>query len=158
MRSFLYRRVEAACRTDWTALPILRSVTYKFMAEDTMTIVAPVLGKSNAAGQVSSAGLVKAAENLYHHLQHGFAGTGVHRMPIGGDTTRLPYAVGLTLLEKKMALAQHFLAQHMAGSQQQLRHLMGHRQFGARVTYGACVFMTISPNEQHSALVLRLSR
>ena len=78
-------------------------------------------------------------------------------MPIGGDTTRLPYAVGLTPLEKKLALAQVFLAQHMAGSQP-LRQLMGHRQFGARVMYGDCVFMTISPNEQHSALVLRLSR
>ena len=35
---------------------------------------------------------------------------------------------------------------------------MGHRQFGARVVYGDCLFITISPNEQHSALVLRLSR
>ena len=35
---------------------------------------------------------------------------------------------------------------------------MGHRQSGARVNYGDCLFSTISPNEQHSALVLRLSR
>ena len=28
----------------------------------------------------------------------------------------------------------------------------------ARVTYGDCICFTISPNEQHSALVLRLSR
>eukprot|EP00973_Karenia_brevis_P000456 66432-Karenia_brevis.AAC.1 len=35
---------------------------------------------------------------------------------------------------------------------------MGHRQFGARVNYGECLFFPISPNEQHSALVLRLSR
>ena len=78
-------------------------------------------------------------------------------MPICGDTTLLPYAVGLTPLEKKLALAQVFLAHHMAGSQP-LRQLMGHRQFGARGMYGDCVFMAISPNEQHSALVLRLSR
>ena len=35
---------------------------------------------------------------------------------------------------------------------------MGHTQFGARVVYGDCLFATVSPNEQHSALVLRLSR
>ena len=35
---------------------------------------------------------------------------------------------------------------------------MGHAEFGARVAYGDCIFFTISPNEQHSALVLRLSR
>ena len=35
---------------------------------------------------------------------------------------------------------------------------MGHSHFGARVVFGDCIFFTISPNEQHSALVLRLSR
>ena len=35
---------------------------------------------------------------------------------------------------------------------------MGHRHWGARVNYGDCLFFTISPNEKHSALVLRLSR
>ena len=40
----------------------------------------------------------------------------------------------------------------------QVRQLMGHAEFGARVVYGDCIFFTISPNEQHSALALRLSR
>ena len=97
------RRVEAPCRTDWTALPILRSVTYKFVAEHTMTTVAPVIGKRGSANQVNSAQLVEAASNLYHHLHHGFTGTGVHRMPVGGDRTKLPFAVGLSALEKKLA-------------------------------------------------------
>ena len=36
---------------------------------------------------------------------------------------------------------------------------MGHTQFGACVTYGDCMFFTVSPyNEHHSALVPRLSR
>ena len=60
-------------------------------------------------------------------------------------------------LEKKLAWAQHFLAQNLPGSQQ-LRQIMGHAQFGARILYGDCIFITVSPNEQHSALVLRLSR
>ena len=78
-------------------------------------------------------------------------------MPIAGDTTRLPFATGLSPLERRMAYAQSFLARHLGGTQQ-VRQLMGHTQFGARVVYGDCVFFTISPNEQHSALVLRLSR
>ena len=102
-------------------------------------------------------GRVKAAQSLYHHLHNGFTGKGVHRVPIAGDTTRLPYATGLTPLEKRLAWAQHHLAANLGGSQQ-LRQTMGHCQFGARVVYGDCIFVTISPNEQHSALVLRLSR
>ncbi|HIE68948.1 MAG TPA: hypothetical protein EYP98_01630, partial [Planctomycetes bacterium] len=49
------------------------------------------------------------------------------------------------------------MAQHLGGALQ-VRQLMGHTQFGARVVYGDCIFFTISPNEQMSALVLRLSR
>ena len=39
-----------------------------------------------------------------------------------------------------------------------MRQQMGHAQFGARVVYGVCLFYTLSPNEQLSAWVLRLSR
>ena len=56
-----------------------------------------------------------------------------------------------------MARAQNFLAQHLGGTPE-VRQLMGHVQFGARICYGDCIFFTISPNELHSALVLRLSR
>ena len=101
--------------------------------------------------------MVLAAKALYHALWHGSTGSGLSRVPIAGDTTRLPFANGLTPLEKKLAWSQHFKAQNLGGTQQ-VRQLMGHRQFGARVVLGDCIFLTVSPNEQHSALVLRLSR
>ena len=151
------RRVEASCRTDWSALPILRSVAYKWTVEHTMGTVAPFIGKRGAPTDTATADYVRAAQSLFHHLHHGFTGSGVHRVPIAGDTTRLPFATGLTPLEKRLAWAQHHLAKQLPGSQQ-LRQLMGHTQFGARVNYGDCIFFTISPNEHHSALVLRLSR
>ena len=150
------RRVEAPCRTDWTALPIVRSVSYKYTAEHTMSVLANFVGKRGRTAETSAAEYVEAARGLYHHLRCGFTGTGAHRVPIAGDTTRLPLANGLTPLQRKLAWAQHFLAQHMPGSQQ-LRRNMGHSQFGARIVYGDCLFFTISPNEQHSCLVLCLS-
>ena len=78
-------------------------------------------------------------------------------MPIAGDTTKLPYADGLSTHAKRMALNLHFLQMNRPGGQQ-LRQQMGHAVFGARVVYGDCIFYTLSPNEQHSAWVLRLSR
>ena len=78
-------------------------------------------------------------------------------MPIAGDTTKLPYADGLTQLQQRMAHNMNFLCRNQPGGQQ-LRQQMGHAQFGARVVYGDCLFYTFSPNEQHSAWVLRLSR
>ena len=151
------RRVEAQCRTDWAAVPIIRSVAFKWAAEHTMSTVTSFFGRRGAATDTSAAAWIEAAQTLYEKLHTGFTGTGVHRVPIAGDTTKLPFATGLSPLEKKLAWAQNNLAKQLAGTQQ-LRQLMGHTQSGARVVYGDCVFITVSPNEQHSALVLRLSR
>ena len=151
------RRVESACRTDWTALPILRSVSHKFTAEHTMSCLANFCGRRGWTSETRAAEYVPAAQDLYRHLHTGTIGQGVHRVPIAGDTSKLPLANGLTPLEKRMAWAQHFLARHMPGSQQ-LRQVMGHAHFGARIVYGDCLLFTISPNERHSCLVLRVSR
>ena len=101
--------------------------------------------------------LIDAMKNLYKALHKGCIGSGVNRIPINGDTTRLPHAKGLTPLERRLAMAHSLMARDMSGTQQ-LRQLMGHTQFGARVSYGDCLFLTLSPNPQMSALTLRLSR
>ena len=54
------RRAEAQCRTSWDALPIVRSVAYKFAAEHTMSTVVPFFGKKNAALNTSASEYVKA--------------------------------------------------------------------------------------------------
>ena len=76
---------------------------------------------------------------------------------MAGDLTRLAFATGLSALEQTLAKNMHFLAQNLPGVQQ-VRQLMGHQQFGARVNYGDVLFFTFSPNPQHSGLVLHLSR
>jgi len=139
------------------ALPVVRSVACKWAAEHTMSICSDFQGKVGAATKTNVTAIIKAAQTLYHKLHHGFIGTGVHRVPIAGDTTKLPFALGLSPFERKLAFAHKILATKMGGTQA-LRQVMGHRQFGARVEYGDCIFATVSPNEQHSALVLRLSR
>lgn len=96
-------------------------------------------------------------QKLYHTLCHGHVGSGQSRQPINGDTTKLQFAEGLTPQERRIAQQVNFLAMHLPGNPM-TRKLMGQAQFGARVVYGDCVFMTISLNEQHSALVLRLFR
>ena len=78
----------------------------------------PYLGKRGAPTETLAVENVKAAKSLLEHLQHGHTGEGVHKVPINGDTTRLPFAAGLTPLEKRLALVQHFLARNLAGTQQ----------------------------------------
>ena len=50
-----------------------------------------------------------------------------------------------------------FLTKKYSGTQE-VRLMCGHALFGARVTYGDPLFLTISPSARHSGLVIRLSR
>jgi hypothetical protein len=77
-------------------------------------------------------------------------------IPIGRDTTKLAKAEGLSERQRKLARNVSYLATHFPGTQQNWQ-LMGHRHLGARVNYGGCLFCTTSPNEHHSAMVLKLS-
>ena len=120
-----------------------------------MGTIAPFFGKRKSPVDTSTESQIAVMQKLYHILHHGFTGTGVHRVPIAGDTTRLPFANDLTPQQRRLAWAQHHLAKHMPGSQQ-VRQLMGHTQFGARVNYGDCLFFTISPNEQHSGAIITI--
>jgi len=96
-------------------------------------------------------------QKLYDVLCNGYVSTGSQRRRIDGDTTQLPFADGLTEEERRIAQKVNYLANHMPGNPM-TRRVMGQVQFGARIIYGDCVFMTVSLNEQHSALVLRMMR
>ena len=78
----------------------------------------PYLGKRGAPTETLAVENVKAAKSLLQHLQHGHTGEGVHKVPINGDTTRLPFAAGLTPLESRLAWVLQFLARNLAGTQQ----------------------------------------
>jgi hypothetical protein len=101
---------------------------------------------------------ILAAAGLCKVLHTGHMVTkGGRKVPIAGDTTRLPFATGLTERQRALAKSVNYTASQQEGTQQ-VRVKIGKALLGARVTYGDCVFMTIAPNEKHSGLVLRLSR
>eukprot|EP00973_Karenia_brevis_P081787 11338724-Karenia_brevis.AAC.1 len=71
-------------------------------------------GKANQAMHTDVSGLIEAGLIEAAHL---YTGKGLHRIPIGGDMNKLPFATGLTALEKKLAWAAKYLATKMSGTQ-----------------------------------------
>ena len=98
-------------------------------------------------------------QNLVRNISNAFGNDIVVLVPwcilafsffvLQGDTTKLPYAVGLTKFERDLAHRTAIHASSMPGSPN-IRVMMGHCHFGARICYGDCLLLTISPNEQHS--------
>ena len=151
-------RVEAQILADWTAIPIMRNLAFRHQM-----YVRPSLkfqhGIETADALAAQAReLCDAACQLYHKLWHGFtqSRTGTKRY-INGDITKLRYAHGLSQAEQKLLHNIGFIARTLSGSQE-LRLQMGHCLTGAGIVYGDGVFITISPSERHSGLVLRLLR
>ena len=107
------RRSSAAIRSDWTFIPAMRSSVQKWESNTIFSIAAPFAQRRGSATMTAARDLMQAAKNLSWHLVQGCIGSGPSRQPIRGDTTKLPYAKGLSPLEKRMALAQSFLAKQM---------------------------------------------
>ena len=151
------RRCESQARQSWVALPIMRSVVFRYNVETGALCIAPFYGRRGSATDTSAGETVRMAQKLCETLWTGKVRYGNIRVPLNGDTTRLALAEGLTVQERKLARMMAYKAQNMPGTGE-VRLVMAHGHWGARVNFGDCLFFTISPNEKHSALVLKLSR
>ena len=92
----LARRVEGQIRNDHAAIPIARSNWFQYTIESSNSVLAPYKGLKGQPQADLANELIKAATELHYCLQHGATGKGRHRTPINGDTTRLPFANGLS--------------------------------------------------------------
>ena len=156
LRGFV-RRVENLCHSDWSAVPILRSLWFKYTAYTSKRVQAKFNRGNNQNLTTVVSDHVVAMQKLAKALDSGVVGRGVLKIPVAGDVTRLPFAEGLTDFERRLAREIVFKASMMPGTLP-CRRLMGNCATGARVAYGEALFLTWSPNEQQSALVLRLMR
>ena len=130
------RRCESQCRQDWNALPIIRSVNFRYAVETGNTMVTvPQWWKRGSPVQLSAQEHANMVKKLCDLLWNGHIRYGNIRVPINGDTTRLHLAEGLTKTEKQLAKRIQWMAQSMPGTQG-VRQIMAHRHWGARVNYG----------------------
>ena len=65
------RRVEGQIRNDATAIPIMRSVCYKWTVEHASNMVVPYIGHRGRPNSVIATEMVKAAQGLYKALWQG---------------------------------------------------------------------------------------
>ena len=97
-----------------------------------------------------------ATARIFELLRTGEYETGSgRRLPVKGDISKVQHILGLSQTERALLANYHFMSARLAGTRQ-LRRGIGHIVFSSRVIYGCPVFMTVTPSERHSGLVLRL--
>ena len=133
------RRVERQVTTNWSAVPIVRSVWYKYTVERAPFSIVSFKKRRATPLNSSTDKLIEAMQRLHTVLWNGFVGEGIRRMPIAGDTTKLPHASGLTDFERDLARKVAIVAGQMPGSPQ-IRLLMGHCHFGGQICDVDCLW------------------
>ena len=153
----LARRVEGGLRNDWVLVPAMRNLTTKWSALSESSAACKHTVDREKAGNVHAAELAEAAAKLYERLAKGYYLHGSRRLPIKYDVSKLRYADKLTPMERNLIRDLEFLSSKLPGTQQ-IRLMIGHSLFGARVEYGDPLFLTISPSAKHSGMCIRMSR
>ena len=80
---------------------------------------------------------------------------GGRRHKVGGDMTKVRYCKGLTLAASKLTAAVEHTSRRIEGTHE-TRRLMRWTLQSYRIVYGTCLFVTFSPNEKDSMLMIRL--
>jgi hypothetical protein len=152
------RRVEAQYRADWAFVPAIRNLYFRFTALRQPLLYLNLGINKEQSKQQFAEELVEGIHDIYQQkLWKGVYGNPEKPLRIDGDVTKLHLAHGLTDIQRRLVKNIQFLAASIPGTQQ-IRKKLGHNLFGARVVYGEGLFMTISPNDKHSGLCLRLIR
>ena len=85
-----------------------------------------------------------AAADLYEKLHRGYYTTpDGKRCKIDGDTSKLPFAVGISDKQRQLLADFRFRTRLLPGTQE-IRNTIGRIGFWALVVYGNAIFMTVS--------------
>ena len=148
------RRIESQFGRDWLLSFAMWNYMFRTTVNKTHSFHLSVPRSSLVTAQEIEEGAIQICKALQQGVYRDPAG-GVHR--VSGDMTKVKQCAGLTPAAHKLLAAVEHTSQRVEGTQE-VRRLMRHQLHAYRIVYGQAVFVTFSPNEKDSLLMIRLSR
>ena len=154
----LPRRVESQIRWDWDLIPAVWSLCFASKVNLSTSLAIQRFLKKNETHDSNEAELQRTAAKIYELLWNGeYMRPDGTRAKIAGDTTKILQAIGLNDVQRSLIHNYQFMSSKIPGTRQ-IRRTINHIVFSSRVVYGLPVFMTVTPSERHSGLMIRLTR
>ena len=155
--SGMARRVETQIAADWHFLPAVWNLHIRHAALSTPLSLIRVSTSCGMPHDVRAEKLRHAARGIFQQLEsNAYVFRGQTRK-LDGDVMKLMYDDNLSAEQRDLLQSYRAMTNRLPGTQE-IRYSIGHNMFGYRITAGEGLFITISPNERHSTLVLRMSR
>ena len=154
----MQRRVETQFRRDWVFLFVVWNYLFRTMVNLLRNTCAyTVVGEDGAGVQaLSPKDIVEAACGLLGKLKGKYSDLAGNQKAVGGDFSKLRFAK-LTDPEMKVLQNVEARARQIPGTHE-IRKTMRHHTHANRVVYGTSIFVTFSPSERDSQLMVRLAR
>ena len=153
------RRVEAQISRDWNFGFVSWNYVFRSSLNMSRNIFAfDRLSKETGMPEFTAADLQEGAKQICRAMWGKYSDINGRQQSVMGDMTKVRYVKGLSTAAAQRVLSklEHTL-RRLQGTQETLR-LMRFDIHALRVRYGIPIFVTFSPDESHSILMVRLSR
>ena len=151
------RRVEAQLSRDWH----FGFVTWNYLFRTSINLSRTIFSYTKTGGDESDVVTAKDLEEgaicLFRALGGTYKDMNGRVQSVKGDMTKLRYVPSLTTAAKRLLRSIEHMTRKLPGTQE-TRRQMRFDTHAYRVRYGVPIFVTFTPDEAHSGVMLRLSR
>ena len=156
----MQRRVEAQFRRDWVFGFTLWNYIFRTMVNTQQNAYMYALPNEETGGRtlMKSEDIAKGVMEIQDKLHHGtFTDINGVDKGVNGDFTKLRHVPNLSDGARKVLSNVEARTRNIPGTHE-VRKTMRHQTHANRVCYGTSMFLTFSPSERDTALMLRLAR
>ena len=155
--AIMCRRIENQFRADWSFPYALWNATFRQLVNSSR-ILYSVAGPPDSEGkELTGQELERASVEICKALRGSYIAMDGKSRPVGGDVTKAYYAPGLSQPARRMLLNVSHMTRAIPGTQE-VRRTMRFIAHSFRVYHGAAIFITLSPDEKHNSIMMRVAR
>ena len=154
------RQAASQFRRDWNFAPALWNFLFRTMVNQMPNASAYIyVNQQNDADSPSTPKEIEhGAQEIYRKLRQGvYVDVNNQNKAINGDLSKLRYVPGLSAAAQKLLGNAEARTKNIPGTHA-VRSTMRHQTHAYRVNYGLAIFITFSPSERDSTIMVRMVR
>ena len=156
----MQRQIASQFRRGWNFAPAVWNYLFRTLVnlQPNAYMYATVDVETGSRRLLTNQELEKGARESYQLLDKGtyVDVSGAHK-PVKGDMTKLKFVPGLSDAARKLLMNCEARTKKIPGTHE-VRSTMRHHTHAYRVNYGLAQFVTFSPSERDTAIMLRMVR
>lgn len=156
----MQRQAASQFRRDWNFSPTLWNYLFRTMVnlEPNASMFAVQDPDGGGRRVLTNHEIQKGIQELYRKLQDGvYIDVNGEKKPVKGDMAKLRHVPTMSVEAHKVLDNVEARAKKLPGTHE-VRTVMRHHTYAFRVGFGLAVFITFSPSERDSALMVKMGR